>query len=152
VSIAKTVAKDDGSGGTAGDGVPDGPFVESVTVNNNTCVVYQICVTNTGNQGLDGNGVKGSDPVLGTVNFASGMVPAGALPVCELAPGVITAPTCTGGSPAGTSCICQQVQGVNTALISSAICGTTNENACSQPSSVCEDTASVACQPICGDG
>src|SRR5262249_28387341 len=106
VAIAKTVAVDDGSGGaghTACDGIPDGNFGENVTVNDTSCVVYQICVTNTGNQVLDGNGVKVSDPVLGTVNFDFGMIPVGAPPVCKLAPGVITAPTCTGG--AGASCI-----------------------------------------------
>jgi cysteine-rich repeat protein len=152
VIIAKTVAPDDGSGGgTACDGVADGPFAENVTVDDTSCVVYQICVTNTGQQVLDGNGVKVSDPVLGTVNFDFGTIAVGAPAVCRLAPGVVSAPTCTGGNPTGTSCVCQQVQGVNTALISSAICGTTNENACTQPGSVCEDTAAVACE-TCGDG
>src|SRR2546425_770483 len=131
VVINKTVAVDDGSGGgTACDGVADGPFVESVTVDATSCVVYNICVTNTGQQVLDANGVKVDDPVLGTVNFDFGTIPVGAAPVCKQAPGVITAPNCTGGNPAGTSCTCQQVEGVNTAIISAAICEDTNQNAC----------------------
>jgi hypothetical protein len=73
VIIAKTAAPDDGvGGGTACDGVADGPFAENVTVDQKTCVVYQICVTNTGLQVLDSNGVKVSDPVLGTVNLDFG--------------------------------------------------------------------------------
>src|SRR5258706_14805785 len=40
VTIAKTVAPDDGSGGgTACDGAADGLFVESVTVDETSCVV-----------------------------------------------------------------------------------------------------------------
>ena len=146
VTITKTVAPDDGSGGgTSCDGVADGPFVENVTVNVTSCVVYEICVTNTGQQVLDANGVKVSDPVLGTVNFDFGTIPVGAAPVCKRAPGVITAPNCTGGNPAGTSCTCQQVEGVNTAIISAAICEDTNQNACDQQGSHCQDTANVAC-------
>jgi cysteine-rich repeat protein len=115
-------------------------------------VVYQICVTK--HRSADSRwkaAFKVSDPVLGTVNFDFGTIAVGAPAVCRLAPGVVTAPTCTGGNPPGTSCVCQQVQGVNTAQVSSAICGTTNESACAQPGSVCEDTASVACE-TCGDG
>src|SRR2546427_438585 len=146
VNITKTVAPDDGSGGgTSCDGVADGPFVESVTVDATSCVVYNICVTNTGQQVLDANGVKVDDPVLGTVNFDFGTIPVGAAPVCKQAPGVITAPNCTGGNPAGTSCTCQQVEGVNTAIISAAICEDTNQNACDQQGSHCQDTANVAC-------
>jgi cysteine-rich repeat protein len=146
VTIAKTVAPDDGSGGvgTACDGVPDGVFVENATVAETSCVVYQICVTNTGQQTLDGNGVTVSDPVLGSVNVSFGTIAPGAT-VCKQAPGVMAAPTCTGGSPAGTSCVCTEVEGVNTATISSAICEGTNQNACAQPGSDCSDTASVAC-------
>jgi cysteine-rich repeat protein len=145
VIIAKTVAPDDGSGGgTACDGVADGPFVESVTVDQTSCVVYQICVTNTSQQVLDTNGVKVSDPVLGTVNFDFGTIAPGAT-VCKQAPSVITAPNCTGGSPAGTSCLCSDVDGVNTATITSAICENTNQDACAQPGSDCSDTANVAC-------
>jgi len=149
VILAKTVAPDDGSGGgTACDGVADGPFVESVTVDQTSCVVYQICVTNTGQQVLDTNGVKVSDPVLGTVSFDFGTITPGAT-VCKQAPSVITAPNCTGGSPAGTSCFCQDVEGVNTATITSAICENTNQDACAQPGSDCEDTANVACLGFC---
>ena len=145
VIIAKTVAPDDGGGGgTACDGVADGAFVENVTVDQTTCVVYQICVTNTGQQILDGNGVKVSDPVLGTVNLDFGTI-APDQTVCKQAPGVFTAPNCTGGSPAGTSCLCSEVAGVNTATITSAICEASNENACTQPGSDCSDTANVAC-------
>jgi cysteine-rich repeat protein len=145
VVIAKTVAPDDGSGGgTACDGVADGPFVESVTVDQTTCVVYQICVTNTGLQVLNSNGVKVGDPVLGTVNLDFGTIAPGAT-VCKQAPGVFTAPTCTGGNPAGTSCLCSEVAGVNTATITSAICQNTNQDACAQQGSDCSDTANVAC-------
>ena len=144
VNITKTVAPDDGSGGgTACDGTADGPFVESVTVDKTSCVVYEICVTNTGQQLLDGNGVKVSDPVLGTVDSDFGTIPVGAPPVCKQAPGVMTAPTCTGGG--GASCICQEVEGLNTATISSAICAVTSQDPCTQPGSDCSDTANVAC-------
>src|SRR5262249_57835883 len=65
VIIDKKVAVDDGSGGgTACDGTADGLFVESVTVNETACVVYQICVTNTGAQTLNTTGVKVHDPGL----------------------------------------------------------------------------------------
>src|SRR5262249_55737918 len=112
VIIAKTVAPDDGSGGqTACDGAADGPFGENTTVDETSCVVYKICVKNTGEQVLDANGVKVSDPVLGTVNFGFGTIAPGQ-EVCQLAPGVITAPKCTGGSPAGTSCVCSEVAGI----------------------------------------
>src|SRR5262245_49128073 len=143
VVINKTVAPDDGSGGgTACDGIADGLFGENVTVNETACVVYQICVKNTGQQTLNGNGVKVSDPVLGIANVDFGTIAPGQ-EVCKQTPGVIPAPTCTGG--AGASCICTQVEGLNTAVVSAAICSVSNENACSQPGSVCSDTASVGC-------
>jgi cysteine-rich repeat protein len=143
VVITKTVAPDDGSGGgTACDGQADGPFVESVTVGETSCVVYQICVQNTGGQTLDTSGVTVSDPVLGSVNVNFGTIEPGQT-VCKQAPGAMTAPTCTGG--AGASCICTQVEGVNTATITSAICEGTGQNACAQPGSDCSDTANVAC-------
>jgi cysteine-rich repeat protein len=145
VNIEKTVAPDDGSGGgTACDGVADGPFVENVTVDQTTCVVYQICVENTGQQNLNGNGVKVSDPVLGTVNLDYGLIAPGQT-ICKTAPGVFTAPNCTGGSPAGTSCLCSEVAGVNTAIITSAVCQASQQNACTQSGSDCEDSANVAC-------
>ena len=145
VVIDKTVAPDDGSGGgTACDGVADGLFVESVTVDETSCVVYQICVENTGGQTLNTNGVTVSDPVLGSVNVNFGTIAPGAT-VCKQTPGVITAPNCTGGSPAGTSCVCTEVEGVNTATITSAICQATGQNACNQQGSDCSDTANVAC-------
>ncbi|HEU5182281.1 MAG TPA: DUF4215 domain-containing protein, partial [Candidatus Polarisedimenticolia bacterium] len=95
VIIAKTVAPDDGaSGETACDGVADGPFVESVTVDQTTCVVYQICVTNAGPvEVLNGNGVKVGDPVLGAVNLDYGTIQPGAT-VCKQTAGVFTAPKC----------------------------------------------------------
>jgi cysteine-rich repeat protein len=112
VIIANTVAPDDGSGGgTACDGVADGPFVESVTVDQTTCVVYQICVTNT--SFLVTSDVKVSDPVLGTVNLDYGTIAPGQT-VCKQTAAVFTAPNCTGGNPTGTSCVCSEVAGVNT--------------------------------------
>jgi len=70
------VAPDDGSGGgTACDGIADGPFVENVTVDAAACVVYNICVTNTGEQVLDASGVTVSDAHLGVVDYTSVPLP-----------------------------------------------------------------------------
>jgi hypothetical protein len=145
VIIDQTVAPDDGTGtGEPCDGVADGAFTENVIVDQTTCVVYKICVTNTGGQVLNTNHVLVSDPVLGTVNFDFGTIQPGQT-VCHEAPSVITAPNCTGGSTPGTSCLCSEVAGVNTATITSAICESTNQDACVQPGSDCSDTANVAC-------
>ena len=145
VVITKTVAPDDGSGGgTACDSVPDGPFGESVTVDQTTCVVYEICVNNTGDQVLNGNGVKVGDPVLGTVNLDYGTINPGQT-ICKRTTGFFTAPNCTGGNPAGTSCLCSEVAGINTATITAAICQGTQQDACAQQGSDCSDTANVAC-------
>jgi hypothetical protein len=152
VIIEKTVAPDDGSGvgNTACDGIPDGAFVESVTVDQNACVVYNICVTNTApladGQTLNGAGVTVSDAHLGIVNFNFGTIVPGQ-EVCKLVASEITTAT---QCPNGT-CICSAVEGQNTAVVSSAICVTTQDNACIQPGSDCEDTANVACiVPITG--
>jgi hypothetical protein len=146
VQITKTVAPDDGSGtgNTACDGIADGPFVESVTVQPTDCVVYNICVTNsctdTDCQTLDTTGVTVSDDHLGIVTENFGEIAPGAT-VCKLVASEITSATaCPGGV-----CVCQDVEGTNTAVVSSAICEDSGDNACDQTGSVCSDTANVAC-------
>jgi uncharacterized repeat protein (TIGR01451 family) len=62
VEITKTVALDDNC-----DGAADGPFGENVTQDAGECVVYKICVTNTGEQALNGTGVTVSDAHIGLV-------------------------------------------------------------------------------------
>jgi hypothetical protein len=103
-------------------------------------VVYEICVTNTGDQDLDANGVEVSDTHLGIMSFNFGTIPVGAPPVCNQVASVIPAAECPNGI-----CICEDVQGVNTAEITSAICTLTQDNACDQAGSVCSDTAEVDC-------
>jgi hypothetical protein len=107
----------------------------------NECVIYQICVTNTGAQTLNGAGVQVSDAHLGIVNLDFGSIPAGAPAVCQLVPTQAPATDCSNGT-----CLCQNVIGTNTAVITSAICQDTQANACTQPTSDCDDTAAVDCE------
>lgn len=146
VIIEKTVAPDDGSNeGTACDGTADGDFVETVTVDQTECVVYKICVTNTGEQVLDGNGVEVSDQHLGVTDYNFGNIGIGET-VCRYVASEITADRCPEGI-----CICTDVEGTNTAVITAAICTETETNACEERGSDCDDTADVNCTvPVTG--
>jgi hypothetical protein len=151
IKIEKTVAPDVNCDGTA-----DSAFVDSVTVNPTECVVYQICVTNTGDvdatvppdvpQPVDG--VQVSDTHLGVVTASFGTIqPGAANQVCKQIPAAITAAECTG--PGGT-CVCSAVQGTNTSAIdaTTALCGADQTQACDttlHTTSVCSDTADSAC-------
>jgi hypothetical protein len=129
------------------DGAADGPFGENVTQDAGECVVYKICVTNTGEQALNGTGVTVSDAHIGFTDINFGSIAVGAPAVCKEVPSVITTATqCADGK-----CICEDVQGTNTASISSAVCVNTQVNACDQDGSICEDTATVECvsEAIC---
>jgi len=146
IQITKTVAPDDGSsGGTACDGVPDAPFVESVTVQQTDCVVYNICVTNSCTdpdcQTIDASGVTVSDDHLGIVSENFGILAPGDV-TCKLVASEITVPVTA--CPNGV-CVCQDVEGTNTAVVSSAVCEVSQTNACDETGSICEDTANVAC-------
>ncbi len=146
VIIEKTVAPDIDC-----NGVADSAFGENVTVDAGVCVVYQICVTNTGQQVLDSNGVKVKDDKLGVVDLDFGEILVGAPAVCKTVANPYPAAQCKGTDPQNPdvhTCICADVKGTNTAEITSAICQTTNDSACNtilHPGSICTDTANVAC-------
>jgi hypothetical protein len=148
VQITKTVAPD-----IACDTIADTGFSDFVTVVQDECVVYEICVTNTGDQDLNANGVEVSDTHLGIVSLNFGTILIGAPEVCKLIPSSAGADNCDGPSTdTFGSCECLDVEGVNTAEITSAICTLTGDNACDQDGSICSDTAEVECIPECGDG
>jgi hypothetical protein len=132
------VALDDNCDGTA-----DGPFGESVTQDAGECVVYEICVTNTAaDQTLEN--VVLNDADIGIVDF----------PVEDLSPGETQCFFVASEIPAadceGDICICENVIGTNTVEVS-AICGFTGADACLEPGSNCDDTATVDCvsEAIC---
>src|SRR6266404_6088248 len=138
VSIEKTVAKDDNCDGTA-----DSAFSDSVTQDSSKCVVYQICVNNTGAQDLTGVMVTDTGGPGGTLDF--GTVTAGTNP-CKLIPTNAAVGNCSGGT-----CVCSTVQGQDTATITTATCAITSDSACAQATSDCTATAQVSCES-CGDG
>jgi hypothetical protein len=142
VDIDKQVALDENCDQTA-----DGPFSDSVTQDANECVIYRICVSNTGDQTLDASGVTVNDAHLGIVDLNFGQIAAGADPVCMDIPVEATAAECGGptADPADDECLCTDVEGVNTAAISGAVCAVTGSNACDFAESDCQDTAQVAC-------
>ena len=114
LDLEKTVALDDNC-----DGVPNGPFQEQVDQDINECVVYQVCVHNTGQQALDN--VVITDPELGiTVTIPS--VAPGATE-CRLLPGQALTNT---GSCASGSCQCGPTKvatgASNSASVTSATC------------------------------
>jgi uncharacterized repeat protein (TIGR01451 family) len=135
VEIEKTVALDDDCDGTA-----DAPYGESVVAELDECVVYRICVENTGEETLDASGVAVSDPLLGIVDVDFGTITPGNS-VCRLVPSQIPSESCP-----DDMCPCRNVQGVNTAEITSAVCSPSGADACDNPSSSCEDDATVRCK------
>ena len=66
--MEKSVAVDDNC-----DGLADGPFQESVTQDVGECVVYEICVTNTGDQDI--SDIEITDPLLGTFTIPGPLAP-----------------------------------------------------------------------------
>jgi hypothetical protein len=139
VIIDKKVAPD-----VTCDGTPDSAFVDNVVQNVGECVIYQICVTNTGSQTLNAAGVQVSDAHLGIVNLNFGTINPGAPAVCMLVPTQAPATNCPNGT-----CLCQNVIGTNTAVITSAICEESQQDACTQPGSDCNDDAMVDCIGQC---
>lgn len=134
LTIAKTVARDDDCDGTA-----DGAFTDSVTQDAGECVVYRICVTNNGQQDVstvivNDTGLGGTG---GTLSFGTVIV---GDTECQLIPTDAPVGDCAGGS-----CVCEDVEGVNTVEITSAVCVETGDDACVQPNSDCDDSASVEC-------
>ena len=146
VTIDKTVAPDTDCNGVAD---PGSTFEDSVEVDKIECVVYMICVTNTGDQTLNTSGVTVSDDHLGIVDINFGTIPATNpnTTVCKLIASEISSPECGGGL-----CVCQDVEGQNTARVSSAICEVTQDSACDlnlHPDSDCSDNARVNCTGGC---
>jgi cysteine-rich repeat protein len=151
VIIEKTVAPDIACDTIADDGAV---FSDLTTVVQDECVVYQICVTNTGEQVLDTGGVLVDDGDLGIDDLVFGPIDPGET-ICKLIPGDAGAANCNGPSTdTFASCECLDVEGINTAEIQlgSAICQTTLNDACLEPGSDCNDTAEVVCIAECGDG
>jgi cysteine-rich repeat protein len=136
VLIDKTVAPDNGC-----DGIPDGAFEDSVSQAAGECVIYSICVTNSGYQTLDTTGVEVSDTHLGVTSLNLGTIAPGVTECVEIATEA-PADSCTG--PEG-ACVCEDVEGVNTAVVTNAVCETTGDNACDRAGSDCDDTAEVSC-------
>src|SRR5206468_1031344 len=135
VSIDKTVAKDDNCDGTADD---PNSFADSVTQDAAKCVVYKICVANTGQQDLTGVTVTDTGGPGGSLTFNT--VAAGATS-CQLIPTTAAVGNCTGGT-----CVCTAVSGTDTAAITTATCALSSDSACTKAGSKCSDTASVACE------
>jgi hypothetical protein len=140
VEIEKTVARDDDC-----DGTPDSTFENSQTQDVEECLIYQICVTNTGEQDLNTTGVQVSDTDLGIVDLDFGSIANGTDPVCKLIPTDAPAEACTADPDA---CVCTEVEGTNTAAITAAICTQTEADPCDDPDSICEDTANVDCLEV----
>lgn len=134
VDIEKTVALDDDC-----DGVADGPFSDYVLQVEDECVVYKICVENTGGVDLNTSGVEVDDDILGIVALNFGTLTPAQVACLEI-PSQGSASDCTGGS-----CVCQVVEGVNEAVVSAAICDGIGTNACDYAASDCDDTAEVEC-------
>jgi hypothetical protein len=134
VTIDKKVAADANC-----DGVEEGAFSDFVQMPIDQCVVYRICVKNTGDQNLNGTGVLVSDAHLNITDLNFGTIAPDA-EVCKDVPGDASVGDCAGGT-----CVCRTVEGPNTATITSAICEDNQANACQQVGSVCEDPAEVDC-------
>lgn len=141
IDIEKKVALDDNC-----DGVPNGSFLDTVTQDIDQCVVYEICVSNTGAQDL--NDVVVIDPDLG-VTISFGDIPFSLTPPvteCRYITEDAPASECTADPDA---CVCREVEGVNTARIHAAICEESEDSACNlttHPASDCEDSAEVKCE------
>jgi hypothetical protein len=140
ITIVKSVAPDIGCDGTADD--PPG-FGQQTTVPVDDCVVYQICVTNTGNEAIENVTVDDPDIGISGLDFGD-LAPMGETgdEVCLEVPGDSTATACVG---LGDTCICQDMPAENTSSVATATCAQTQDNACDQTNSNCDDTAEVAC-------
>lgn len=134
IEVEKLVAPDDDCDGVA-DAV-DG-FVDVLTQDEEGCVVYQFCVTNTSDlsdpQAIDLVEVTDSRMLFGPIDF--GTVAIGATECIEFP-----------YPESESSLLCEDYEGVNTATITSAICGEDRDDACDRALSDCEDTAEVRCE------
>jgi len=84
--------------------------------------------------------VKVSDPKLGIVNLDFGTINPGDPPKCIDIPTQAPATACP-----NDKCVCEDVAGTNTATITSAVCEDSQEDACLQAGSNCDDDATVSC-------
>jgi hypothetical protein len=135
-------------------------FVNSVSVDKLQCVVYRVCIDNTGSAGsqdLDVSGVTLNDDHLGIVAL-TGLDFGGPLawdddPRClEIPSSDIVAGECPGvlpDDPADDTCVCQVVEGTNEAIVSNIICLPSTDPACDEDGSDCADTANVSCVGGC---
>src|SRR5262249_13934447 len=133
--IDKTVAKDDNCDGTA-----EGTFASSLTRDIDKCVVYRICVDNTGDQDVNTVVVSDTNPPGGTLNF--GTVAAHTSNTCMFIPKDEKSPgsTCTGGH-----CTCPAT---GTTTDTATLTGTCSlgDNACDKANSKCSDSVPITCQ------
>jgi hypothetical protein len=147
IEIEKKVAKDDGCNGTR-----DSDWLDFVKQPIGECVIYQICVTNTGNVEIDDAGVLVSDADLLIADLNFGTLPPNARE-CKEIPVDAQAPACTDPDD-DPDCLCEEVWGTNTAVITAAICDLpTPVNPCADPDnpregSVCKDDAEVDCEVV----
>jgi hypothetical protein len=154
IEITKNVALDDNCDGTA-----DGAFSPSVLQDQGECVVYEICVTNTsdGNPGDHPQVIEGvlvDDNDIGITGADFGDLDPGE-EVCKLVPSEVPATDCPGdsGDLSDDNCVCEDVVGDNTVEVAAAACAVDGSDACDNtdpppnpgPDSICEDTATVAC-------
>ncbi|MGH2688436.1 MAG: hypothetical protein ACRDKW_06475, partial [Actinomycetota bacterium] len=156
IEITKQVAPDDNCDGTA-----DGAFSDSVLQDQGECVVYEICVTNTSDDGANPGdhaqvieNVLVDDNDIGITGADFGDLDPGE-EVCKLVPSEAPATDCPGpsGDLSDDNCVCEDVVGPNTAEVAAAACAVDGTDACDNtdpppnpgPDSICEDTATVAC-------
>jgi uncharacterized repeat protein (TIGR01451 family) len=132
ITVSKMVAKDDNC-----DAIADGPFGMSVTQDITKCVVYQICVNNTGTTAVNNILVGDSSPPGGTLNFGT---LAGGASSCQLVPTNALIGTCSGGT-----CVCPAL-GTTTDTATLTLTCDGGADACTQPGSNCSDKASVTCE------
>src|SRR5262249_48395157 len=107
------------------------------------CVVFKVCVHNTGNQALDNVAIN--DTKLGaTVTIPS--VAIGATECKTIGAQADTNTVCTGP---GGSCLCSDTltatSGTNTGTVTSATCHDTATQACDNIASKCSDTSTQSC-------
>src|SRR5260221_89237 len=118
ISVDKTVAKDDNCDGTA-----DSAFTDTVTQDSAKCIVYKICVTNSGTGDVNNVMVGDTTPPGGTLNF--GTVAAG-VTTCQLLPTDAKVGTCTGGT-----CVCPAPGTTTDTATLTGPCAVGGDNACS---------------------
>jgi RHS repeat-associated protein len=144
LSVDTAVAAD-----TDCDGAADGAFVDTITVDDGQCVVYEICATNTGDVGAGSADVPQritnvlADDTLGIDDAGFGTLLPG-VTVCRQVPSDIAAAECGSGA-----CMCPSVGGAHTTTVDagamSAVCAADLRRACDAAASVCSDATLVTC-------